>query len=490
MVEVRLFYSSGWRSVLLHYQSEEHNSKWLFKNFVPVEGKREWHSIVLNTEMKSLEFVICNDSKTEWDNPPIDLNHPNANRNYKICLNNNEEHRYCLFNGKISLIPKISPIVLVTDLDGTLIGNSYYLSKFNDIWIREHMFNGSKLIYSTGRNLKDFLIASKQYNLLKPDFAVCGVGTEIYEFPEEPMKMSIYYDYLRFTLRCEKECNVPLYIIQKYHDMGEEINLQDEKYIDKLENQANEANPLFPEWCPNRLFAWPVKKWFEKIKESFNRNKVMDDTEKILSKNNLNHYVNGNNFHDPFRLSISIYTKDANETFDIVTKANKGNYKYAISGQGEWKYLDILPEVGGKKFSIIFIFNEILKGKIPLNRFLVCGDSGNDAHMFSLNESKNCCVGNAQQELKDFLLSNKRTFKSVFRQNEKLGMVFFSDNSSGENECLNTESSCQNKQSELLKKMMKTQNLDPPDETFISTFPNAGENLFLLSLSNSFILII
>ncbi|KAH8739398.1 sucrose-phosphatase-like HAD superfamily hydrolase [Cryptosporidium ryanae] len=432
---------------------------------------------MLSTRMKSLEFVICDESKTKWDNPPVDFNNPNADRNYRIPLDSNVEHRYCLLNGRVTFIPKMSPIVLVTDLDGTLLGNEYYLGKFNDIWTRQHMFNGSKLIYSTGRNLKDFLLVSKQCDLLKPDFAICGVGTEIYEFPGEPLEMSTYRDYLRYVLKCEKESEASLSAVQKHYDMGEEVNFDDEKCPRKPDTPEEQENSLFPEWCPSRLFARPVERWFGRIKESFDREEVERETKEILNKNNLNHYVNGNNFHDPFRLSMSIYTRDANEAFDLVIQANKKNYKYAISGQGEWKYLDILPEIGGKRSSIMFVFDEILKKEIPLSRFLVCGDSGNDAHMFSINESKNCCVVNAQQDLKDFLLSNKKTFKSVLRQSEELGVVFLSDNSSENSGGLNLNtqpSSCENEQSELLKKIMNAQNLGPPDEVFMSTFPNAG----------------
>lgn len=91
--------------------------------------------------------------------------------------------------------------MLVTDLDGTLLGNQSYLEDFNTYWVRNHLFRGSLLvetrfnqyvcvhqIYSTGRNLKDLLNVSREMNLLKPDYAICGVGTEIYTFDDSVAK--------------------------------------------------------------------------------------------------------------------------------------------------------------------------------------------------------------------------------------------------------------------------------------------------------------
>ncbi|CAD98573.1 sucrose-phosphatase, possible [Cryptosporidium parvum] len=304
---------------------------------------------------------------------------------------------------------------------------------FNEIWIRQHMFNNSKLIYSTGRNLKDFLLAAKQFNLLRPDYAICGVGTEIYEFPNKEMNLETFCQRLSNTIgrNVTKE---ELFSLLRFQDMGERVETKegDEEKVTK------DVNPMFPRWCKSRLFAWPVDKWLEIIRKTFNRDELKKEIQENLNKIGLEYYINGNNFHDPFRLSVSIKTEYALKVYEEI-QINKKSYRFAISGQGAWKYLDVLPDKGGKHLSIIFLQDEILGNSIPLERFLVCGDSGNDAHMFTIETCKNCCVGNAQQDLKDFLLG---------------GCLVNSD----EPESRKVLSS----QSELLCRIMACQNLKPP----------------------------
>lgn len=401
-----------------------------------------------------MEFVLCNDKKTEWDNPPDSY----GRKNYFISIKDAERKsgkearkdlKFCLKDGELSQIIPRPPIAVVTDLDGTLIGHDDYLSKFNEIWIRQHMFNGSKLIYSTGRNLKDFLLAAKQFHLLRPDYAICGVGTEIYEFPNKEMDLNIYCQKLS-AIMGKKVTQQEVFSLLKLQDNGEYIEPRE----GDVEMITNYANPSFPKWCKNRLYAWPVEEWFKIISKTFNREELVKDIQEILDKNNLEYYINGNNFHDPFRLSVSINTEYALKVYEEI-QINKKSYKFAISGQGLWKYLDVLPDKGGKHLSILFLYDEILGKSIPLERFLVCGDSGNDAHMFTIEACKNCCVGNAQQDLKDFLSGGCKRNGNEAEPREVLS-----------------------NQSELLCKIMASQDLKPPKT--VSFIPKMA---FLISLN-------
>ncbi|KAL5368159.1 sucrose-phosphatase-like HAD hydrolase [Cryptosporidium parvum] len=454
MVRVQLFYNSSWERVFFYSDEQENlfdnEQKWVFREMKPLEENLDWHTIELETKRAFLEFVLCNTEKTEWDNPPSSY----GRKNYFISIKDAEREsgkdakkglKFCLKDGNLSHIVSRPPIAIVTDLDGTLIGHDEYLKMFNEIWIRQHMFNNSKLIYSTGRNLKDFLLAAKQFNLLRPDYAICGVGTEIYEFPNKEMNLETFCQRLSNTIgrNVTKE---ELFSLLRFQDMGERVETKegDEEKVTK------DVNPMFPRWCKSRLFAWPVDKWLEIIRKTFNRDELKKEIQENLNKIGLEYYINGNNFHDPFRLSVSIKTEYALKVYEEI-QINKKSYRFAISGQGAWKYLDVLPDKGGKHLSIIFLQDEILGNSIPLERFLVCGDSGNDAHMFTIETCKNCCVGNAQQDLKDFLLG---------------GCLVNSD----EPESRKVLSS----QSELLCRIMACQNLKPPKKVFISMLPNAG----------------
>ncbi|KAF7457078.1 Sucrose-6F-phosphate phosphohydrolase [Cryptosporidium felis] len=439
MVRVQLFYNSGWEKVFYYSDEQEaagEEAKWVFREMSHVEKNLNWHSIDFVTRRAFLEFVLCNQEKSEWDNPPDSCNC----RNYRVGIEVNKDEpsngeikelRFCLKDGNITRVPSITPIVIVTDLDGTLLGKDEYLEEFNDIWIRQHMFNGSKLIYSTGRNLKDFLLAAKKFGLLKPDYAICGVGTEIYEFPGKAMNLEDSFEKLRVITGRKINHSDLGYSGIEIQDRGDGGSRLD------LENIREEANPQFPDWCKNRFFAWPIEKWLQAIKKSFDRDSARAEVEEILNRDNLKYYINGNNFHDPFRLSISIDSECALKAFQQMQKSKK-SYRFALSGQGEWRYLDILPEKGGKDLSILFLHDELLNS-IPSDRFLVCGDSGNDAHMFSIEAFRSCCVGNAQQDLKDFLLGGCQISKD--KAGPKQGS---------------------SERSELLCKIMESQGLKPP----------------------------
>ena len=66
-------------------------------------------------------------------------------------------------------------------------------------------------------------------------------------------------------------------------------------------------------------------------------------------------YINGNTFHDPLRLSVSIkyyllneklreQNKRSSSFYDLI----KTKYKICVSGAGDWRFLDLLPR-GGKE---------------------------------------------------------------------------------------------------------------------------------------------
>lgn len=378
---------------------------------------------------------MCDSEKTEWDNPPSSY----CRRNYFISVRDAEREagggclKFCLKDGHLTQVVPRPPVVVVTDLDGTLLGHEDYLRRFNEIWTRQHMFNeGSRLVYSTGRNLKDFLHAARQFGLLRPDYAICGVGTEIYEFPNREMELSAYCGWLSTLLRREV-AREEVFSLLEFQDKGERVDPRE----GDAEEVGRESNPGFPSWCRNRLCAWPVEGWFRRVSRTFNREELAGEIQQSLDEHDWEYYINGNSFHDPLRLSVSVKAEFALKVYEEI-QTNKKSYRFAISGQGLWRYLDILPEKGGKHSSVLFLHEEILARSVPLERFLVCGDSGNDAHMFTIEACKSCCVGNAQQDLKDFLAGHPRGGAEA-----------------GQGRVLS-------EQSELLCRVMASQDLRPP----------------------------
>ena len=89
-----------------------------------------------------------------------------------------EEHR------PLSVLP--SPprtgVLLVSDIDGTLVGNDEATAKFFWIWNEQYRPRGSELVYNTGRPFYSAHRLIKENRLLPPRALVCSEGTEIYWF--------------------------------------------------------------------------------------------------------------------------------------------------------------------------------------------------------------------------------------------------------------------------------------------------------------------
>eukprot|EP01068_Selenidium_serpulae_P009774 Selendium_serpulae@DN5318_c0_g2_i1.p1 len=279
-------------------------------------------------------------------------------------------------------------VFLVTDLDGTLLGHDEYLRAFSLYWRRNHAWRGSILVYSTGRNLKDMLTVAYDCDLLRPDFAVCGVGTELYTFPSTDNAGNQ-----------QSPGKVPKWMKRS---SGSFI-LPEEYDADILDEGAR-----WPQWCKARHEAAFDNDWLGKMRDEFDRNSIAESLTQAFPS----FHVNGTRFHDPWRLSVSAPAVDlgvAGEQNPTSRKSTHpltaissmfGDCKVLVSGAGEWRYLDILPQSGGKLAPILCLTQKVGRG---LEEVLVCGDSGNDIDMFAHPLLRGCCVSNAQPDLVSFL---------------------------------------------------------------------------------------
>lgn len=71
-------------------------------------------------------------------------------------------------------------LLLVTDLDGTLIGSDAGLRQFNAIIDVKKNTSKTVVVHSTGRSLAKYLLLANEKELIQPDILICSVGTEIY----------------------------------------------------------------------------------------------------------------------------------------------------------------------------------------------------------------------------------------------------------------------------------------------------------------------
>lgn len=73
-------------------------------------------------------------------------------------------------------------IMLVSDLDDTMIGDDEAAQAFKAFWERDARLRGSVLVYNTGRALDKWLSLwkEKSWCLAAPDILISSVGTKVY----------------------------------------------------------------------------------------------------------------------------------------------------------------------------------------------------------------------------------------------------------------------------------------------------------------------
>ena len=106
----------------------------------------------------------------------------------------------------------LKPVMVVSDLDGTMVGDDIATEAFKHFWSRQVALTDSKLVYNTGRQVsKEFLspgsttgnftvrsltsclklLKEKKHCLAMPDVLISAVGTKIHmceaeRWPEHP----------------------------------------------------------------------------------------------------------------------------------------------------------------------------------------------------------------------------------------------------------------------------------------------------------------
>ncbi|MBA0786913.1 hypothetical protein Gotri_000107 [Gossypium trilobum] len=252
-------------------------------------------------------------------------------------------------------------LMIVSDLDFTMVDHedpeNLSLLRFNALW-EAYYRHDSLLVYSTGRSPTIYKQLRNEKPLLTPDITIMSVGTEIAY--GEPM--------------------VPDY------DWEQHLNLNWDRDIITQET-ANSAEDR----AQTRI-----------VYELFKDRHLPSGTEQRPHK-------------------VSFFLEKPN-SLEVIKALSESLEKHKLDVKIIYSHgtaLDVLPKGADKGQALAYLQRKFkANGRVPLSS-LVCGDSGNDAELFTVPDVYGVMVGNAQEELLQWCAENARNNPNIIHSTER-----------------------------------------------------------------------
>lgn len=337
---VRRYWKSAVISTLLH--NECHNGT--------TNGATEYAKGSASSEIASLEFVPQTADGTSEDRP-----YGNSAEGRYLCPH---PGGYKLQRGKLKPFAQSCrpPVMLVSDLDGTLVGEGAdadaMTASFCSYWEETAALCGSVLVYNTGRSLGQFkgLLEYKQGKLPVPDVIITAVGTKIF-------------------------------------------------FLDREGGTRGTTTAL--SWREDRS-------WSQLLDKDWDLGAVRAAGQSIVQNtpHDTVHWLDQGTEH-PHRIALSVHASVVDRVrVDLAEKARSRGVLCNIitSGTGDWRYVDCVSSRAGKLAALEYV-RELFG--VPIERCMAAGDSGNDQLMLG-GRNPAVVVGNAQDELVGWALEQSQ----------------------------------------------------------------------------------